>query len=513
MLQPLANNSRKGRVSTSTSIGAPTSGWNAKDSLSDMSPDFAITLDNMFPDLTDIALRSGFASHSTGNGTGAVETVAEWAGPTSSKLISAAGSVIYDSTAAGGSTSIATSKTNARWQTTMFTTSGGSFLYMVNGADAPIYYNGSAFVTPTLSGVTAANIIHVLAHQSRLFFVFKDSLTFGYLAVNGIAGSVATFELGGLCRKGGYLVACGSWTRDGGSGPDDIFVAVTSEGECILYSGNDPGVAANWSLVGVFSIGKPIGRRCIEKVGSDLIVTTQDGAIRLSVMLPIDRVGSQGRALSDNIQNDFIASARTYGANFGWQSLHYPQGSYALFNIPISALVAYQYIVNTQTGAWTRFVGQDAASWSLFKGDLYFGAQDGGVIYKADTGTSDAGSNITYEVKPAFNYFKARGVNKLFSMCRPHFTSNGAPAIAIDLNVDFSDITPTSIPSASSLNGGIWDTSKWDAADWTDSATISDWITVYGIGDCATPTIRGAESQLTIKFSAYDMIWQVGNAL
>jgi len=513
MLQPLANNTQKSPVSNSVSIPAPTSGWNAKDALSDMSPDFAITLDNMFPDLTDVVLRSGYASHSTGNGSGAVETLAEWAGPTSSKLISAAGSVIYDSTASGGSTSIATGKSNARWQTTMFTTAGGSFLYMVNGADAPIYYNGSAFVTPTLSGVTATDIVHILAHQARLFFTFKDSLTFGYLAVNGIAGSVSTFSLGGLCKKGGYLAACGSWTRDGGSGPDDIFVAVTSEGECILYSGNDPGVAANWLLVGVFSIGKPIGRRCLEKVGSDIIVTTQDGAVPLTTFLPIDQVGSKGKALSDNIQNDFITSARTYGTNFGWQSIHYPQGSYGLFNIPTGATSAYQYVVNTQTGSWARFVGQNAACWSLFKGDLYFGGQASGVIYKADTGTSDNGVNIDYKVKPAFNYFRSRGVNKLFSLCRPHFTSNGSPSIAIDLNVDFADVNPTSIPSAAALNGAIWDTSKWDEANWTDSASIANWITVYGIGDCATPTIRGSENALTIRFSAYDMIWQVGNAL
>ena len=513
MLQPLTNNSRKSPVSNSVSTPAPVKGWNAKDALADMSPDFAVTLDNMFPDLTDVALRSGSASYSTGNGTGAVETLAEWSGPSTSKLISAAGSVIYDSSAAGGSTSIATGKSNARWQTTMFTTAGGSFLYMVNGADAPIYYNGSAFVTPTLSGVTAADIIHVCAHQTRLFFTFKDSLVFGYLPVNSVAGTVAEFSLGGLCKKGGYLVACGSWTRDGGSGPDDIFVAITSEGECILYSGIDPSVAANWLLVGVFSLGRPIGRRCLEKVGSEIIVTTQDGAVPLSIFLPIDQVGAKSKALSDNIQNDFIASARTYGTNFGWQSLHYPQGSYALFNIPISTTAAYQYIVNTQTGAWSRFTGQNAACWALFNGNLYFGGQGGGIIYKADTGVSDAGVNIDYIIKPAFNYFGKRGVNKLFTLCRPHFTSNGSPAIAIDLNVDFSDINPTSIPSSATLNGGVWDVSKWDAANWTDSASIADWITVYGLGDCSTPTIRGSENALSIRFSAYDMIWQVGNSL
>ena len=77
----------------------------------------------------------------------------------------------------------------------MFGTAGGNFLYMVNGEDAPIYYNGSAFVTPSLAGVTAADIVNVTAHQRRLFFVFNNSLIFGYLPVVSVAGTVATFDI------------------------------------------------------------------------------------------------------------------------------------------------------------------------------------------------------------------------------------------------------------------------------------------------------------------------------
>jgi hypothetical protein len=513
MLQPIKNNAQRITTSQNVSIPAPVRGWNARDSLANMPEDFAVSLDNMFPNLTSCDLRSGYESHSTGNGTGAVETLVEYAGPVTRKLISAAGSVIYDSSAAGGSTSIATGKTNARWQTTMMGTSGGNFLFMVNGADAPIYYNGSAFVTPTLSSVTAANIIHVTTHQRRLFFVFKQSLTFGYLPVVSVAGTVSTFDLSGLCRKGGYLMAIGSWTRDGGSGPDDLFVAITSEGEVILYSGNDPSTAADWVLSGVFSIGKPIGRRCIEKVGSDLIVTTQDGAISLTTFLPIDQVASTSMAMSTNIQNEFLASARSYGDNFGWQSLHYPQGSYQLFNIPLTTTIANQYVINTQTGAWCRFTDQNAACWALYNGDLYFGAQDGGIIYKADTGVSDNSNNIDWKILPAFSYYGARGSQKLFTLCRPHFTATGSPGFAIDLNLDFSDRTPTSVPTEPTITGALWDVARWDTGLWTGSAQTANWVTVRGLGEAASPAIHGATKSITIKFNSYDMVWQQGNAI
>jgi hypothetical protein len=513
MLEPLNNNSKRVKTSQSVSIPAPVRGWNARDSLANMPEDFAVELDNVFPNLTSCDLRSGYESHSTGNGTGAVETLVEYAGPVTRKLLSAAGSVIYDSSAAGGSTSIATGKSNAQWQTTMMGTSGGNFLYFVNGEDAPIYYNGSAFVTPTLSSVTAANIIHVTTHQRRLFFVFKDSLTFGYLPVVSIAGTVSTFDLSGLCRKGGYLMAIGSWTRDGGSGPDDLFVAITSEGEVILYAGNDPSTAAGWLLSGVFSIGKPIGRRCIEKVGADLIVTTQDGAISLTTFLPIDQVASSSMAMSTNIQNEFLASARSFSSTFGWQSLHYPQGSYQLFNIPISTTEALQYVINTQTGAWCQFTNQNAACWALYNGDLYFGAQDGGIIYKADTGLNDNAANIDWKIRPAFSYYGARGNQKLFTLCRPHFTTTGVPGFAIDLNIDFSSATPTSIPSEPTISGALWDVAKWDESYWTGEAQVANWVTVTGLGEAASPAIHGATKSITIKFNSYDMIWQQGNAI
>jgi hypothetical protein len=513
MLQPIRDNAQRITTSQNVSIPAPVRGWNARDSLANMPEDFAVSLDNMFPNLTSCDLRSGYSSHSTGNGTGAVETLVEYAGPVTRKLLSASGSVIYDSSAVGGSTSIATGKTNARWQTTMMGTSGGNFLYFVNGADAPIYYNGSAFVTPTLSSVTAANIIHVATHQRRLFFVFKESLTFGYLPVVSIAGTVSTFDLSGLCRKGGYLMAIGSWTRDGGSGPDDLFVAITSEGEVILYSGNDPSTAAEWVLAGVFNIGKPIGRRCIEKVGSDLILTTQDGAISLTTFLPIDQVASTSMAMSTNIQNEFLSSARSYGDNFGWQSLHYPQGSYQLFNIPLSTTTANQYVINTQTGAWCRFTNQNAACWALYNGDLYFGTQDGGIIYKADTGLNDNAANIDWKVRPAFSYYGARGSQKLFTLCRPHFTSTGSPGFAIDLNLDFSDKIPTSVPTEPTITGALWDVAKWDTGYWTGSAQVANWVTVTGLGEAASPAIHGATKSITIKFNSYDMVWQQGNAI
>ncbi len=515
MLAPLMNNAQKAAVSKSKSIQAPVKGWNAKDALADMTSGYAVALENYFPRESDVILRNGHSVHATGVGSGAVNTVMEYAGPTVQKLFAASDTVIYDATSAGAASSSVTGLTNGKWQHTMFSTSGGNFLFIVNGADAPRYFDGSSWTTPSLTGVTATTIVGVTSHQRRLFFTFNNSTSFGYLAVTSVAGAVSTFDLGSLMKKGGYLVACGSWTRDGGDGSsDDIFAAITSEGEVILYSGNDPGTASTWSLIGRFDIGRPLGRRCMFKVGADLVVLTQDGAVPLSQVLGTDRVQVQTKATSGNIQNAWIAAARTYGANFGWQCLLYPQGQYALFNVPITSSKAHQYVVNSETGAWCKFTGQNFASWTLYDGNLYGGAQAGGKVFLADDGASDNTANIEGLIKPAFDYFGRRGIRKLFTMCRPLFRANGPLAIAIDLNVDFSDLTPTSVPTSPAIDAALWDTALWDTATWSDEdAVLAPPITVYGIGDCAAPVIRCSTNSIGNRLSAFDMVWQEGGFL
>lgn len=513
MLAPLANNTNKRATAKSASVPAPVKGWNAKDALADMPPDTAFILDNFFPNLDDVELRRGFDEWATGGSSTTVGTLPVWSGPGSAKMFSCKDGKVYDVSSTGevGAAAIS-SLSNNRWQHTMFSTAGGNFLWMCNGADAPRYYDGSSWTTPTLNNVTAADICDVMAHQRRLFFAFNDSLEFGYLPVVSVAGDVSTFNLAPLCKKGGRLIAMGSWTRDGGSGADDIACFITSEGEVVLYSGLDPATAADWVMIGVFNIGKPMGRRSVTKVGAELVISTQDGYIPLSQVLPVDRATSHSKALSDRIQNAVLAATRAYGSLDGWQSILYPKGSYALFNVPLSATQFEQHVVNTQTGAWCKFKGMNGACWAIYNDNLYFGGTDGNV-YQADVGTSDNGAAITFDCLPAFSYFGSKGQKKLFTMCRPLISSNGPLGLAIDINVDFQIMAPTSIPTTPAINAMVWGSSLWGEANWGGESLVAPWLTVSGLGFCASPRIRGSTNALTVSFAAYDMVWQPGNIL
>ena len=103
----------KRAVSQPVSLPAPTGGWNARDSLTGMSPLDAVTLTNWYPATTECVLRNGYTKYATGI-TGQVETIMAYSGAATDKLFAIAGTVVYDVTAGGTATSVVTGLSNAR---------------------------------------------------------------------------------------------------------------------------------------------------------------------------------------------------------------------------------------------------------------------------------------------------------------------------------------------------------------------------------------------------------------
>lgn len=497
--RPLGNVTRVKGYSTPP----PIKGWNARDSLAAMEEGDAIALENWFPEESTVRVRNGYDSHATGLGA-TVESLMSWTGPSSSKLFAAADDSIYDASSSGAVGSAAVgSLTSARWQHTMFAISSGSYLYIVNGSDAPRYYDGSSWTTPSLSGsgLTASDLIHVNAFKKRLFFIEKNSMNVWYLGIEAISGTLTKFALGSQADLGGYLVAMGTWTRDGGSGVDDFAVFVTSRGQVIIYQGTDPGDADAWSLVGTFNIGSPLGRRCLLKVGSDLIIMTEDGFSQLSRFLAASRT-SERAALSDKISGAVKDAVTNYRGNFGWEACHYPAGNMILFNVPMGNAAA-QFVSNSTTGAWCKFTGMNASCLEVHDNALYFGGS--GVVYLADSGLDDNGGNISTVAKTAFSFFGDRGRQKRFAMVRPNFTIEGAIDVAMRVNTDFADAYPDNTPSFTPSGGAEWDDAEWDDAEWGDAGSPTlDWQTVDAIGTYASATIQTASMNGSILWNATD---------
>jgi hypothetical protein len=132
------------RTATTASVASPIGGWNARDSIANMPPLDAVTLNNFWPTPTDVQLRLGYTKFSTGI-TGQVNSLMNYAGVTSQKLFAAAGTNIYD---ASSSTAVAVKTiTNDKLQHINVGTAGGHFMVAVNGDDAALLYNGTNWIS------------------------------------------------------------------------------------------------------------------------------------------------------------------------------------------------------------------------------------------------------------------------------------------------------------------------------------------------------------------------------
>jgi hypothetical protein len=506
MLRPARAQLRRGEPgAVSRNRPAPVLGWNARDALAEMKPGEAAQLDNWFPGTASCSVRRGSVGHATGLGA-SVESLMGYTSPTAQKLFGAAGGAIYDATAAGpvGAADVS-GLTNDRWQHVNFSTAGGNFLIGVNGDDAPRSYDGSAWATPSItgSGLTAAHLIHVNVYKERLFFIEKNTLDFWYLDTKAISGTAARFTLGSVFRLGGHLMAMATWSRDGGAGLDDLAVFMTSTGEVAIYQGTDPGSADAWALVGRFRLAPPIGRRCMLPLASDVAVVTIDGVFPLSKALNVDRAAPHF-ALTDKIRDAFNAAARTHGSRFGWQPLLYPRGGAGLFNVPVSGTKAHQYVINTTTGAWCRFLGMNGLCWELLGEELYFGGVDG-TVYKADSGTGDDGDTVNIEANAltAYDYFGAKGQRKACTMIRPVMKSEAAIPVAVAVCADFQDRQATSIPSPLDVGGTPWG-SPWGSPWSSGSRVRTGWQGAEGYGYCFALRVRTATKFQRVEWVSND---------
>ena len=512
-------------IARTMTLPAPVGGWNARDAVSEVSAvkttgqvAQALRLDNWVPELGGVRIRRGYSSHATSLSGNYVETLMEYSpGSGTNALFAATPTIIYDVTAAAAGTSSLTSLTNGRWSHVNFSTSAGHFMYIANGADTPRYWNGTAWTTSTFSGsgLTTSNLDYVHAHAFRLWFIEKNTLNVWYAPVSAISGTLEKLALGSLCRRGGNLVAITSWTRDGGSGPEDYIVFITSKGEVVMYAGTDPSSITTSALVGVYKIAEPIGRRCVMQVGADVGVLTSQGLVSLSASLPLSEAATGKTALTDNISGAFRDSFRYYGTNFGWQIIEYPRAGLALVNIPlIERTTQYQYVINTTTGAWCRFTGINAGCWGLLGNELYFGG-NGGKVYKYDTGSKDDGASITATVQTAFSTFGIPN-QKRFSMARPLFLAPRDYVPQIYFKTDY-DTTALSLSAALAEDEGVeWDVEDWDDPYWAanayppEAAVPVQNVTGYGV---AGSVLFSVAAQTEVVFNGVDVVFETGGFL
>lgn len=480
---------------------APVEGWDTSESIADMGPKRAIVLDNFFPEAEHVEIRRGHISHARMfEVTAPVETLMAYHGSISSALFAVAGAAIYDITEPPANRRIddpvLSDLGSSRFQYVNFANTGtvetgGAYIWACNGSVPPIYYDGLVWQETIITGVIPESIVSVEAYKGRLWFVLENSTAVGYLAVDAIQGAANTFELGGVMNKGGTILAVATWSVDGGDGPDDQIVFVTSRGQVIVYSGNDPEDALGWSLVGVFDIGTPIGRRCLTKVGADLAVICIDGVKPLSQVIGLNLARQEAAAVTQRISRAISDAARLYSPLFGWEMTLYPRGTAAYLNVPlIEGEISHQYVMNINTGAWCRYTGQNALCWAVYRDRIFFGGARG-MVFEADVAGADVTGPIVADLKTSFQYGGSRTTLKRYTMAQPFLNADEGINIAIGVDTDFQEGREVRAIPSTTRPTARWGTAIWGEDEWAAAVTNRlDWIPIDGIGQCAAIRLR-----------------------
>ncbi|MGI9417171.1 MAG: hypothetical protein ACR2RA_04965 [Geminicoccaceae bacterium] len=498
------------QLARSRAIAAPTKGWNTRDPIFNMDPLFATILDNWFPERGFVGIRRGFTEHATGVGSGAVEALHHYESGNTIDLLAMGGGAIYDATAAGAATSLASGFSGNRWHGVNF----NAVALLGNGTDAPQTYNGT---TVTATGWTGPSDVtklkHPLVHKERVYWIEDGTASFWFGGIDAITGALSEFPLGTVFPGGGRLKAMGTFTHDGGNGPDDFVAFFMNSGDVLVYAGNDPADSTNWTLIGRYKIGRVIGSRPLLNIGPDLIAITADGFMPVEQFLRAGRSRRQ-LAVSDNIAPSVREAVRTFADNEGWQLTLYPRSNMMIANIPlVQNQQADQYVMNTLTGAWCRFTDINAASWEVSADMAYFGGT-GGKVFEFDSGNNDDGSAISTDAQTAFIYFGGTESEKRYTMFRPTMTADSDLAVAMGLGVDFEENVPTVNASSIPGSGAEWDVAEWDVAEWEGGfRQQSDWQSADRVGRSAAIRLKTQTNGINARWFATDVVWERGGII
>lgn len=449
----------------------PVNGWNTKDPISSMDPSYSPEIENWFPNGSTVDMRRGCRQHAKGLGSTygqVVDTIAEYVKNDGTRKLLAIGDSLGASEAIGDATSAGS--------VSAVTVPGfgiGHPAWSLNYANTLIvkgdistrdvhYWDGSgalALNNFTGPGGDDKDLGCPISYRGRIYFLQRTAPSIWFhLTIGAVTGALTENSFSSHLRRGGRFLFIGSTTL-GGNNIDEVFVLISEMGEVLLYAGEYPG-ASNWQQIGRYYIPAPIGVRSFFYWGQDIVVITHEGLVALSAVIAAGPRG-QFEYLTDNINPSYAqlieqTLADPVDSYYFTSGIHYPKGRYLLINLPIndgSTFSCVQLVMNTITGAWTKFTNQNALSWSLFNNNLYFGTVHG-KVFRADYNTSDTSAfdeDPANEGQPlsrnsvcahAYNYFDRPGTLKRFVHARPFIYASNGLNIKCDMATDYGNQPP-----------------------------------------------------------------------
>ncbi len=392
-----------------------------------------------------------------------------------------------------------------------------------------VTYDGTTWALGTAITGPPYGTLGLHAHRNRLWFynsTATNPLSAWYLPVGAISGTAAEYNLASFATKGGRIVAMRTWTLDGGvGGTDDMAVFLTNNGQAIVFEGTDPSASATWRLVGVFEVG-PVASYIDDSVasgttvtirdsqamkyGSDLLFLLQSGLTSANRVLRPQQDEGADYSLSKKIRPLISDAAKTWRATasvFGisaWKMTVLPQMRQLIISVPTSRTqtqsspIMYQtvtdwYVMNTETGAWTKFQGMNSADMVKVGTTLYF--TDGQLkLYKYDgTAADDAGTAITYECRQAYHYLNSPN-NKTVTLMQPMLRATGNFSLTVQADADYNPGTISSYTSYTIAS----------------EQNVQPWLSPGQYGKTVAAHLKGQTSAGVVSWYATNWLYTIG---
>ena len=406
-------------------------------------------------------------------------------------------------------------------------------IIMVNGQDNAQQIFVTDFGLPTQSvtiqdwnvgGTGLGSIIFdwVATLNAQVCAGFGTDLNVWYLPVGYVQGAndMKSFDIAassGTPKKGGKIIAAFNISRDSGTNLYSYIGFLTSQGEAIVYSGNDLDDPTNIQFNGIYQTGYPLGKTPFINWSGDLIIMTNKGFISAHSIFANGENQSAQFIFSQRINTWVLDQAAKFGSLSGFMGLVVPSEDFVLFNIPQGGNTFVQAVMNITSGKWSQFDGINAYTMCVADGNLLFGMADG--VYQYGTSSTDD-NFIPLEVWTSYNNCGSDFLKRLNMMQLRHASSSKVN-LSFETFKDFENqayynwIDTSSIIESIGNVGFYWSdqvtpndptpgTEYWDTEYWTlgqdGMAAYVDTYSASGLGHNfsvrITAKVKGIQHQM-----------------
>ncbi|KQS79033.1 hypothetical protein ASG25_10630 [Rhizobium sp. Leaf384] len=454
---------------------SPTLGLMTNADIASQTSGAAMVLENWLPTLTGARIRGGSEKWGLAADGGAFVSAFRYVYGSVERMFMSTATAIYDMSAPAvpptTTAAVVTGLTGGDFCTFQQANADKSYLVCFNGMDTRKLYDGATWGTapaitfPSGDTTTMASLNFGWVFKKRQFLIKNGSLDAYFLGLDSVGGVASLFPLGGVMRNGGSLLSGFSWSIESGDGPNEYCVFLSTEGEVAVYSGSNPTSADDFGLVGVYQIGRPLGKNAFIRSGGDVLIATVDGLVQLSQSFQRDRGQLSLVSVSRPIEDIWRAVAAVTGS--GWTLTLWPEQNLVFVCFPNNPVAPDTTLVlNALTSKWSLVTNWAANCFACFQKNLFFGSTNGLAWHGDYTGTDD-GMTFQASFLSHFAAVQGYGQEKVAGVATMRFRASEPPKVRLFARADMDIAVPSySTVSLNSIGASVWDVGFWDAAKW-----------------------------------------------